>query len=94
MKFSTLRKALILLALVIAVAIPAAAFSGTGTSADPYVISSAEELKKMNNSSAYFKLGDNIKINDVSELFGWGAGREREEEKSSAPMIALSQPFG
>ena len=69
MKFSTLRKALILLALVIAVAIPAAAFSGTGTSADPYVISSAEELKKMNNSSAYFKLGDNIKINDVSELF-------------------------
>ncbi|MBE6680819.1 MAG: hypothetical protein E7600_00850 [Ruminococcaceae bacterium] len=68
MKFSTLRKALILLALVIAVAIPAAAYTGTGTSADPYVITSAEELKLMNNSSAYFKLGADIVINDVNDF--------------------------
>lgn len=64
MKFSTLRKALILLALIIAVAIPVAALSGSGTSADPYVITSAEELKMMNNSSDYFKLGGNIVVND------------------------------
>ena len=64
MKISTLRKALILLVLVIAVAIPAAAYTGTGTSADPYVITTAEELKMMNNSSAYFKLGGNIVVND------------------------------
>lgn len=68
MKISTLRKALILLALVIAVAIPAAAYTGTGTSADPYVITTAEELKMMNNSSAYFKLGSDIVINDVSKF--------------------------
>ena len=65
MKFSTLRKALILLALIIAVAIPAAALSGSGTSADPYQVATVDDLKAIaNNPSAYYKLTANIIVND------------------------------
>lgn len=65
MKFSTLRKALILLALIIAVAIPAAALSGSGTSADPYQVANVDDLKAIaNNPSAYYKLTANIIVND------------------------------
>ncbi len=67
MKISTIRKALMVLALMIAVAIPAAALSGSGTSSDPYVITSAEELKNMTGSACY-KLGNDIVINDVSAI--------------------------
>ncbi len=67
MKFSTLRKALILLALMIAVAVPAYAFSGngSGTEADPYEIASYEQLDEMRDDpSAYYKLTANIVVND------------------------------
>ena len=88
MKFSTLRKALILLALVIAVAIPAAALTGSGTSAEPYVITTAEELKMMNNSSAYFQLGSDIVINDVSKFtFDDGVITEANGADAWTPIV-------
>lgn len=63
MKFSTLRKALILLALMIAVAIPVCALS-TDSSGN-YLISSYEDLLEIkNNPSASYKLTANIVVND------------------------------
>ncbi len=65
MKFLTLRKALVLLALMIAVAIPAAALSGSGTSADPYQVATVDDLKAIaDNPSAYYKLTKDIIVND------------------------------
>ncbi len=65
MKFSTLRKALLVLALMIAVAIPAAALSGSGTSADPYQVATVDDLKAIaDNPSAYYKLTKDIVVND------------------------------
>lgn len=67
MKFSTLRKALIFLALMIAVAVPAYAFSGTGsgTEAEPYEIKTYDQLKEIKNDpDAYYKLMANIVAND------------------------------
>lgn len=67
MKFSTLRKALILLAMAVAVAVPVCAFSGSGsgTSDDPYLITSYEQLNEMrNDTDASYKLSANIIAND------------------------------
>lgn len=68
MKFSKFGKIFALLALMIAVAIPAAAttFSaGEGTSANPYQVTSVEHLKAMaDEPSAYYKLAANIVVND------------------------------
>ena len=67
MKFSTLRKTLVILALLIAVAVPAYALSGAGTQASPYQIAKAEDLKEIANyPSAYFKQTANIVLNDVN----------------------------
>lgn len=68
MKFSTLRKALLVLALMIAVAIPVCALS-TDSSGN-YLISSYEDLLEIkNNPSASYKLTANIVVNspDVFE---------------------------
>ena len=65
MKFSTLCKTLVLMALVIAVAVPVCALTGTGTSADPYVVTTVDDLKEIaNNPSAYYRLDANIYVND------------------------------
>lgn len=65
MKFSNFAKIFVLLALVIAVAIPAAALAGSGTSADPYQVATVDDLKAIaNNPSAYYKLTANIIVND------------------------------
>jgi len=67
MKFSTLRKALILLALMIAVAIPAYAFSGSGsgTEAAPYEIKTLAQLEEMRDDpDAYYVLKAHIVFND------------------------------
>ena len=65
MKISTLRKALVLLALMIAVAIPAAALSGSGTSSDPYQVATYEDLLAIADApSAHYKLTTNIVVND------------------------------
>ena len=37
-----------------------AAVSGSGTESDPYIISNANDLSRMKNSSSYFKLGADI----------------------------------
>lgn len=65
MKFTTLRKTLVLLALVIAAAVPVCALTGSGTSSDPYVVTTVADLEAIgNNPSAYYSLGANIYVND------------------------------
>ena len=65
MKLSTLRKALILLAVMLVAAVPAAALSGSGTSSDPYLLTSYEDLLEIGNyPSAYFKQTADIVVND------------------------------
>jgi len=65
MKFTTLCKTLVLMALVIAVAVPVCALSGSGTSADPYVVTTVDDLKAIaDNPSAYYRLDANIYVND------------------------------
>lgn len=84
MKFSTLRKALILLALMIAVAIPAAALSGSGTSADPYQIATRADLFEIEkNPSAYYKQTANIVFNDPN-LFEYADDGSISEAKGTA----------
>ena len=74
MKISTLRKALIVLALVVAVAVPVCAMSGSGTSSDPYTVANLADLKMVaNNPAAYYKQTENIVINDPS-LFEFESG--------------------
>lgn len=65
MKISTIRKALVLLALVIAVAVPVCALTGSGTSDSPYVVKTVEDLEAIkDNPSAYYQLGANIFYNN------------------------------
>lgn len=67
MKISTLRKALIVLALMIAVAVPVCAMSGSGTSSDPYTVANLADLKMVaNNPAAYYQQTADIVINDPS----------------------------
>ncbi len=65
MKFSTIRKALILLAIMLVAAIPAAALAGSGTQADPYQVKTIDDLMAIANApSAYYKQMNNIVVND------------------------------
>ena len=67
MKKSTFCKVLMVLALLIAVAVPVCAMSGSGTSGDPYTIANLADLKMVaNNPGAYYKLTANVVINDPS----------------------------
>ncbi|WP_183192415.1 Ig-like domain-containing protein [Brevibacillus fluminis] len=51
---------------------PAKAATGDGTPANPYIITTAEELADIRtNMSASYKLGNNIDLSDFSEGEGW-----------------------
>ncbi|MET3293041.1 UNVERIFIED_CONTAM: uncharacterized protein YjdB [Brevibacillus sp. OAP136] len=51
---------------------PAKAATGDGTSANPYIITTAEELADIGKDmSASYKLGNNIDLSDFSEGEGW-----------------------
>ncbi|MGO0062939.1 hypothetical protein ACTID9_23445 [Brevibacillus fluminis] len=51
---------------------PAKAATGDGTPANPYIITTAEELANIRtNLSASYKLGDDIDLSDFSEGEGW-----------------------
>ena len=43
---------------------------GTGTQLDPYQITTVAEFRSMNDSTAYFKLMNDLDVND-SEGDGW-----------------------
>ena len=47
---------------------------GTGTQLDPYQITTVAEFRGMNNSSAYFKLMNNLDVNDSEWVTGWTDG--------------------
>ena len=69
MKISKICKTLVFLALVVAIAVPVCAMTGSGTSSDPYVIKTAEDLDAIRNDlDAFYKIGANIALNDVSKF--------------------------
>ena len=69
MKISKICKTLVFLALVVAIAVPVCAMSGSGTSADPYLVKTAEDLDAIRNDlDAHYKLSANIALNDVSKF--------------------------
>lgn len=44
---------------------------GTGTQADPYQITTVAEFRSMNDSTAYFKLMNDLDVNDSEWASGW-----------------------
>ena len=63
------------------------AFTGTGsgTEADPYIITNAEQLQQMNDDrTAHYALGNNI---DASATAGW------DGDKGFGPIGTVSDPF-
>ena len=44
---------------------------GTGTQLDPYQITTVAEFRSMNDSTAYFKLMNNLDVNDSEWATGW-----------------------
>ena len=68
MKISTFQKALIVLALVIATAVPVCAFDGgDGTVSNPYRVATKLDLEAVaDNPSAHYKQTANIVVNDPS----------------------------
>ena len=45
---------------------------GTGTQLDPYQITTVAEFRSMNDSTAYFKLANDLDVNDSEWASGWG----------------------
>ena len=46
---------------------------GTGTQLDPYQITTVAEFRGMNNASAYFKLMNDLDVNDSEWVTDWGS---------------------
>lgn len=46
---------------------------GTGTQLDPYQITTVEEFRSMNDETAYFKLMNDLDVNDSEWASGWGS---------------------
>ena len=47
-------------------------FEGEGTQENPYQITTVAEFRAMNDSNAYFKLMNNLDVNDTQWASGWG----------------------
>ena len=93
MKKSTICKGLLVLALALAVAVPVCAWSGSGTSSDPYQISTYEDLKKVKDyPGAYFKQTADITVNDPS-LFEFNDDNVIINAKLSAEAWAPVENF-
>lgn len=68
MKFSTLRKTLVLFAFATMTAVSAYAFDGgNGSASDPFLVSSVEDLKLVTGSSYYKQVSD-IVLNDTGKF--------------------------
>ena len=53
---------------------------GTGTQLDPYQITTVAEFRSMNDSTAYFKLMNDLDVNDSEWASGWGSVTLRFKE--------------
>lgn len=84
-------------------------FDGQGTEEEPFLIFSAEELAGLsvlinlndvdyNSASVYYRLENNIVLNDTSDWAGWGGYRDSDEAladgiRSWTPIGTDSYPF-
>jgi len=53
---------------------------GTGTQLDPYQITTVAEFRSMNDSTAYYKLMNDLDVNDSEWASGWGSVTLRFKE--------------
>lgn len=53
---------------------------GTGTQLDPYQVTTVAEFRSMNDSTAYFKLMNDLDVNDSEWATGWGSVTLRFKE--------------